>query len=398
MVGTVTINTITGTSDYDVWISNGCEENQVKVYIDTITNSDIPYTFNVPTPFQNSAFCVKIYDSNDCEICECFGVAPSPSPSVTPTMTPSITVSPTMTPTPTPSPTCNVPTYLNGVFVGNGFESSATYTLSSTQYNGRNQWVSTNNGIVRWNGFRWEIAQWTLGGVIYYNTNTLSINGPDNSNWTYTNCGKGFTCSISFTSSGCGEIPEISPTPTITPTSSITPTSIVSPTPTPTQNQILTCSSSVVPPTTINGVSITESSTGDVGTYGGTSTVCNNITTPVNSKFLGNQGSSFTYTMNFSVSVNNIVIFLAGAGDSSGLCEENFIFTTNSGGGVPTISSTESCFSTIVGNEILSGLGCPPEGGGGKFLITNPVGFTSLTISGDGGCRGAILSICSNSI
>lgn len=224
MVGTVTINTITGTSDYDVWISNGCEENQVKVYIDTITNSDIPYTFNVPTSFQNSAFCVKIYDSNDCEICECFGVAPSPSPSVTPTMTPSITVSPTMTPTPTPSPTCNVPTYLNGVFVGNGFQSSATYTLSSTQYNGRNQWVSTNNGIVRWNGFRWEIAQWTLGGVIYYNTNTLSIDGPDNSNWTYTNCGKGFTCSISFTSSGCGEIPEISPTPTNTPTTTVTST------------------------------------------------------------------------------------------------------------------------------------------------------------------------------
>ena len=39
-----------------------------------------------------------------------------------------------------------------------------------------------------------------------------------------------------------------------------------------------------------------------------------------------------------------------------------------------------------------------PAGGGGKFLIQNSVGYTSLTISGDGGDTGSLLSICSDSI
>ena len=162
MVETVTINSITGTSDYDIWVSNGCAESEVKVYISTISDSDIPYTFNLPIAYQNSAFCVKIYDDNDCIICDCFGIAPSPSPSITPTISVTPSITPSTTATPTPTPTCLVPTYLYGLFSGNGFTSSATYTLSPTLHNGRNQWISSSNGTVRWNGFRWEVAGWNL--------------------------------------------------------------------------------------------------------------------------------------------------------------------------------------------------------------------------------------------
>jgi len=193
--------------------------------------------------------------------------------------------------------------------------------------------------------------------------------------------------------------PTLTPTITATPIITTTPTLTPTPTPTPTPNTSLTCSSSVVPPTTINGITITETATGAVGYYYYAYTSCGSVTTPVYSRYLGQSGA-FIYTLLFSSAVNNIIVFLTATGNLN-QGNENFIFTTNTGGGVPTISSTESCYSTISGNQIFSGAGAPGGsggGGGGKFLITNPVGFTTLTISGNGGLQGSLLSICSNSI
>ena len=191
----------------------------------------------------------------------------------------------------------------------------------------------------------------------------------------------------------------IVPTPTMTqtPTQTLTQTNTPTMTQTPTQtlSGLLTCSGSVVPPATINGVVITDSSTGSVSTYTmGSYTSCGSVTTPNNSKWLG-QGGVFTYTMNFSVPINNLIVFITGAGVPG---DENFIFTTNTGTGIPTITSSISCFSTIVGNQIFSGAGAGAFGGGGQFVITNNVNFTSVTISGDGGLNGSLLSVCANSI
>lgn len=180
--------------------------------------------------------------------------------------------------------------------------------------------------------------------------------------------------------------PTLTVTPTVTPTLTVTPTSTIS--------TGLTCSASVVPPITINGIDITESSVGSVSRYGFEFTSCGTVTTPVDSLFLGATGS-FEYTMNFSQPVNNVIIFITATGQFS---NENFIFTTDTGTGIPTITSTENCYTTIVGNEIISGLGAPAEGGGGKFTITNDVPFTTLVITGDGGDFGSLLSICANSI
>ena len=155
----------------------------------------------------------------------------------------------------------------------------------------------------------------------------------------------------------------------------------------------LVCNTSVVPPTTINGITITESFAGSVVIGTGTWSSCGGgVTSPINSKLVGNTGS-FSYTMNFSSPVNNIIIFITGAGFGS----ESFTFTTNSGSGIPTIASTLNCYTTIVGNTIISGLGADSGGGGGKFLIQNSVSFTSLTITGPGGASGSLLSICSDS-
>lgn len=235
---TVTINTIDGIEDYDIWVSEGCSKSDNKIYIATISDIDLPYTFTLPIAYQNTSFCVQIYDENECEYCECFGFDPSPTPTTTPTITPTISITPTQTPTPTPSGECLTPTYYHGSFTGNGFTDSATYTLSPTLYNGRSQWISPSNGTIRWNNFRWEVAGWTLGTVVFYNANTSTFYSPDTDNWVYNNCKPELDCNVIFTTEGCGEplpTPSITPTVSITPsvTSSVTPSLSITPSITP---------------------------------------------------------------------------------------------------------------------------------------------------------------------
>ena len=61
----VTINSLTGTSPYDVYV---CDSNVLNcVYIATISST--PYVFNVPPPLDaQSEICVKVVDINGCEI------------------------------------------------------------------------------------------------------------------------------------------------------------------------------------------------------------------------------------------------------------------------------------------------------------------------------------------
>ena len=59
----VTINSLSGTPPYDLYVSN-C------IYIATINLT--PYVFNVPPPLDSeSSLCVKVVDVNGCIITEC---------------------------------------------------------------------------------------------------------------------------------------------------------------------------------------------------------------------------------------------------------------------------------------------------------------------------------------
>jgi len=103
----VTINSLTGTSPYDVYV---CDSNVLNcVYIATISST--PYVFDVPPPLDaQSEICVKVIDINGCEIIQCGAITPNvtPSPTVTPTPTVTIGLTPTATETQTPTPTPTV--------------------------------------------------------------------------------------------------------------------------------------------------------------------------------------------------------------------------------------------------------------------------------------------------
>lgn len=153
------------------------------------------------------------------------------------------------------------------------------------------------------------------------------------------------------------------------------------------------CSTAVVPPAVVNGVSVTATSTGVVATYPSAFTSCGIYTTPANSLHLGSSGA-FTYTFLFSAPVNNVVFLVTATGNTG---NEEFTFTTNNG--APNIIDLGSCNTTIVGNTMFSGAGSGPTGGGGIFEIDDPAGsFTSLTISGPGGLAGSLFGLCESSV
>jgi len=63
----ITINGLTGLSPYDVYVCDN--PNTICVYIDTINSGDLPYTFQVPEPWETmSSFTLQVTDSNGCNI------------------------------------------------------------------------------------------------------------------------------------------------------------------------------------------------------------------------------------------------------------------------------------------------------------------------------------------
>jgi hypothetical protein len=150
----------------------------------------------------------------------------------------------------------------------------------------------------------------------------------------------------------------------------------------------------------INGINITLIWAAGVSTYSTVWTSCG-ITLPKNSVYLGSGAggaTGFIYSIGFSSPVNNITLIIIATGDvhQEG-ANENFVVTTN--GGDAIINMIEGCYTTISGNQILSGAGAPGSinntgGGGGSFNIfsTNP--YTTVTIEGNGGCSGSLLGIC----
>jgi hypothetical protein len=63
----ITINDITGQTPYDVYL---CDNPLTTcIYINTITDGDIPYTFEVPVIMESqTTFTLKVIDDNECVV------------------------------------------------------------------------------------------------------------------------------------------------------------------------------------------------------------------------------------------------------------------------------------------------------------------------------------------
>ncbi|RNA61060.1 T9SS C-terminal target domain-containing protein [Chryseobacterium nematophagum] len=143
--------------------------------------------------------------------------------------------------------------------------------------------------------------------------------------------------------------------------------------------------------TTINGVTVTTSSTGSVIYYPANLTVCGGGHLGPYGLAVGTQGV-WSLTLTFDQPVNDVIFIVKQAGDY--LAPETFTFTSN--GGSVTIPSHNSCYSTINGNTIVGGTS---QGlGEGTFTIHSSNAYTQLKIDSPGFHAGSTMGICSASI
>jgi hypothetical protein len=104
----VEITNITGSEPYDIFVCDIIAQNCI--WIDNITDSELPYSFLLPEIFSSyeNNFTIKFVDSNLCQFTtQSVQVTPTQTPTntITPTQTPTNTETPTLTPTNTLTPT-----------------------------------------------------------------------------------------------------------------------------------------------------------------------------------------------------------------------------------------------------------------------------------------------------
>jgi hypothetical protein len=100
----VTIPTITANTPVEIYYCNSM--SGACVFVTTI--STFPYSFEVPDPYDDGDFVVKIIDNEGCEIGLTVNITPTPTNTQTPTITPTNTPTPTTTLTQTVTPTQTV--------------------------------------------------------------------------------------------------------------------------------------------------------------------------------------------------------------------------------------------------------------------------------------------------
>jgi hypothetical protein len=198
----VTISSIVGTSPYNLYV---CQEDGSNCfYIDRITSEQLPYTFDIPAPYNNSeSYMFKVVDDYGSVSTGTTNLYASPTPTstVTPTITPSSSPTPTTTQTPTVTATVTI-----------------TPTPSVSQSPGASPSVTPTNTFTP-----------TLTSTL---TPTPSVSETPGASPSPTST---FTPTLTQTPT-VTETPSETPTPTVTPTPTIseTPTNTPTNTPTPT--------------------------------------------------------------------------------------------------------------------------------------------------------------------
>ena len=137
----VTITSITANIPVDVYYCDSFSANCVFVSAVSV----FPYQFEVPSPYSEDNFIIKIIDADGCIVGDPISVTPTPTSKVTPTPTQTPTSTITNTPTNTETPT-NTPT--NTETPTNTPTNTSTPTPTSSvvpHYIGQNSFTTSGN-------------------------------------------------------------------------------------------------------------------------------------------------------------------------------------------------------------------------------------------------------------
>jgi hypothetical protein len=137
----ITITSVTANTPVDIYYCDSFSANCV--FVSTV--SVFPYQFDVPSPYDETDFVVKIIDSESCIDGEVIPISPTPTSSVTPTTTNTPTQTPTMTSTNTPTPT-NTPTLTPTPTITSTNTPTPTSTpVISSHFTGQNRYTTSGS-------------------------------------------------------------------------------------------------------------------------------------------------------------------------------------------------------------------------------------------------------------
>lgn len=163
--------------------------------------------------------------------------------------------------------------------------------------------------------------------------------------------------------------------------------------------RVQACSGASIPanaPTTINGVTVTPTLSGNATTYTTAYTDCGS-STHIGAAWLNNNTSTAntgTVTYTFSKPVNNVVARF-NASSFVSIPAEVITISTNNGGTVTTIPII-LCNVTKSSNSYTA----TGTSGGAELTITSTIPYTSLTINdvGNNQNNGSLVELCASSI
>lgn len=68
-----TVNNITGSTPFEVYLC--LTGGTTCYYVDMITDTQLPYSFNCPTPLENlGVYCIRVVDNDGCIITNCTNI------------------------------------------------------------------------------------------------------------------------------------------------------------------------------------------------------------------------------------------------------------------------------------------------------------------------------------
>jgi len=250
----VTITSVTANTPVDISYCNALSASCV--FVSTVAT--FPFVFDVPPPYDEENFVIKIEDTQGCIYYETVPITPTPTPKVSPTPTVSPTRTATSTPTVTKTPTntpsttttqTQTPTSTRVVYppiqpLPNVVQHLIGQTVGCTEDNACSGTLTTQK---LYNYFADATVQPVIGIKIYstyYNSALYNpYDGGDewilmqwvNGTYAVQISSQGIIISFIFCESFPTPTPTITPTKTPTQTKTSTPTATQSPTQTPTQ-------------------------------------------------------------------------------------------------------------------------------------------------------------------
>jgi uncharacterized protein (TIGR02145 family) len=263
----VTILSVTANTPVDVYYCDSFSASCV--FVDSV--SVFPFTFDVPSPYDETDIVIKIVDSQSCVDGEIIPITPTPTSSVTPTQTMTQTQTPTNTATVTQTPTMTPTVTQTPTNTQTNTPTPTQTPVAALHYIGQNSFVTSGtvcNDVMTILPYYTYLSEANnipvIGATIYENSvNGILYNPFDGQEKYYKMTFGGYYYVVQIDTNGeimafeiCSQL--ITPTPTTTATPTTTPTNTTTSTSTPTNT---TTNTSTPTPTSTNTPTQTNTQT-----------------------------------------------------------------------------------------------------------------------------------------